>query len=53
MAFKSYILLSGSEFDNIVSKKDEVQDLTINQSKLEVHLELVKNITIRRSIQNS
>ena len=26
-----------SEFDNIVSKKDKVQDLNINQIKLEVH----------------
>ena len=26
-----------SEFDNIVSKKDKVQDMNINQLKLEVH----------------
>ena len=26
-----------SEFDNIVSKRDNLQDLSINQLKLEVH----------------
>ena len=36
MAFISCNKLWESEFDNIVSKKDKVQDLNINQSKLEV-----------------
>ena len=33
----SYNKLWESEFDGIVSKKDKLQDLNINQSKLEVH----------------
>ena len=37
MAYISYIKLWESEFDNIVSKKDQLQDLYINQLKLEVH----------------
>ena len=37
MAYKSYNKLWESEFDNIVSKKDKVQDSNINQLKLEVH----------------
>ena len=37
MAFISYNKLWESEFDNIVSKRDKIQDLNINQSKLEVH----------------
>ena len=37
MAYISYNKLWESEFDNIVSKKDKVQDLNINQLKLEVH----------------
>ena len=37
MAFISYNRLWESDFDNIVSKKDKLQDLKINQLKLEVH----------------
>ena len=37
MAYISYNELWGSEFDNIVFKKDKVQDMNINQLKLEVH----------------
>ena len=37
MAYISYIKLWESEFDNIVSKRDKLQDLKINQLKLEVH----------------
>ena len=37
MAYISYNKLSQSEIDNIVSKKDKVQDLNINQTKPEVH----------------
>ena len=37
MAYISYNKLSESEFDGIVSKRDKLQDLNINQIKLEVH----------------
>ena len=37
MAYLSYIKLRESQFDNIVSKRDKLQDLNINQLKLEVH----------------
>ena len=37
MAYISYNKLWVSEVDGIVSKRDELQDLYINQLKLEVH----------------
>ena len=37
MAYISYNNLWESEFDNIVSKRDKLQDLNINNLKLEVH----------------
>ena len=37
MTYISYIKLWESEFDGIVSKRDKLQDLKINQLKLEVH----------------
>ena len=37
MAYISYNKLWESEFDNILSKRDKLQDLNINQLKLEVH----------------
>ena len=37
MAYISYNKLWESEFDGIVSKRDKLQDLKINQLKLEVH----------------
>ena len=37
MAYISYDKLSESEFDNIVSKKEKVKDINLNQLKLEVH----------------
>ena len=37
MAYISYNRLWESEFDGIVSKRDKLQDLNINQLKLEVH----------------
>ena len=37
MAYISYNKLWESEFDGIVSKRDKLQDLYINQLKLEVH----------------
>ena len=37
MAYTPYIKLWGSELDNIVSKKNKIQDMKINQLKLEVY----------------
>ena len=37
MAYISYNKLWESEFDGIVSRRDKLQDLNINQIKLEVH----------------
>ena len=37
MAYISYNKLWESQFDGIVSKRDKLQDLNINQLKLEVH----------------
>ena len=37
MAYISYNKLWESEFDGIVSRRDKLQDLNINQLKLEVH----------------
>ena len=37
MAYISYNKLWESEFDGIVSKRDKLEDLNINQLKLEVH----------------
>ena len=37
MAYISYIKLWESEFDGIVSRRDKLQDLNINQLKLEVY----------------
>ena len=37
MAYISYNISWENEFENIVSKRDKVQDLNINQLKLEVH----------------
>ena len=37
MAYISYNKIWESEFDSIVSKRDKLQDLNINQLKLEVH----------------
>ena len=38
MAYISYNKLCENEFDNVVSKKDKVQDINISQTKLEVHV---------------
>ena len=37
MAYISYKKIWESEFDGVVSKRDKLQDLNINQLKLEVH----------------
>ena len=43
MAYISYNKLWESEFDNIVSIGDKLQDLNINQLKLEVHYRYKKD----------
>ena len=43
MAYISYNKLWESEFDNIVSKRDKLQDLNINNLELEVHDTYKKN----------
>ena len=43
MAYISYNKLWESEFDCIVSKRDELQDLSNNQVKLEVHVTYKKD----------
>ena len=37
MAYISYNKLWESEFDHMVSKRDKLQGLNINQLKLEIH----------------
>ena len=37
MAYKSYNKFWESEFDDNVSKRDKLQNLSINQLKLEIH----------------
>ena len=43
MAYISYNKIWESEFDGIVSKRDKLQDLNINQLKLEVHDTYIKD----------
>ena len=43
MAYISYNKLWESEFDGIVSKRDKLQDLKINNLKLEVHVAYKKD----------
>ena len=51
MAYMSYYKLWGSEFDNIVSKRDKLQELNISQSKLEVHNTYEKDEKITTNIE--
>ena len=51
MAYISYNKLWESEFDGIVSKRDKLQDLNINQSKLEVHDTYKKDENITTNFQ--
>ena len=51
MAYISYNKLWESEFDNIVSKRDKLQDSNINQLKLEVHDTYRKDEKITTSFQ--
>ena len=47
----SYHNIWESEFDNIISKKDIVQDININQLKLEVHDSYEKDDKITRNFE--
>ena len=51
MAYISYNKLWESEFDGIVSKRDKLQDLNINQLKLEVHDTYRKNEKITTNFE--
>ena len=51
MAYISYNKLWESEFDGIVSKRDKIQDLSINQLKLEVHDTYYKNEKITTNFE--
>ena len=51
MAYISYKKLWESEFDGIVSKRDKLQDLNINQLKLEVHDTYKKDEKITTSFE--
>ena len=51
MAFLSYNRLWESEFDNLVSKKDKVQDLKINDLKLELYDTYEKDKKITTNFQ--
>ena len=51
MAYISYIKLWESEIDNIVSKRDKLQDMNINQLKLEVHDTYIKDDEITTNFE--
>ena len=51
MGYISYNKLWESEFDGIVSKRDKLQDLNINQLKLEVHDTYKKDEKITTNFQ--
>ena len=51
MAYISYNKLWESKFDGIVSKRDKLQDLNINQLKLEVHDTYKKDEKIRTNFE--
>ena len=51
MAYISYNKLWESEFDGIVSKRDKLQDLNINQLKLEVHDTYKKDEKITTNVE--
>ena len=52
MSYISYNEIWESKFDNIVFKKDKVQDLKINQLKLEVHDTYKKDEKIRTNFEH-
>ena len=51
MAYISYNKLWESEFDSIVSRRDKLQDLNINQLKLEVHDTYKKDEKITTNVE--
>ena len=51
MAILSYNRLWESKFDGIVSKRDKLQDLNINQLKLEVHDTYKKDEKITKNVE--
>ena len=51
MAYISYNKLWESEFDGIVPKRDKLQDLNINQLKLEVHDTYKKDEKIKTNFE--
>ena len=51
MACISYNNLWESEFDGIVSRKDKLQDLNINQLKLEVHDTYKKDEKLQQTLK--
>ena len=51
MAYISYNKLWESEFDGIVSKRDKLQDLNINQLELEVHDTYKKDEKIKTNFE--
>ena len=51
MAYISYSKLWESEFDGIVSKRGKLQDLNINQLKLEVHDTYIKDEKITTNFE--
>jgi len=53
MAYISYNKLWESEFDGIVSKRDKLQDLNINQLKLEIHDSYKKDEKITTNFEPS
>ena len=53
MAYISYNKLWGNKFDGIVSKRDKLQDLNINQLKLEVHDTYKKDEKLRTNFEHS
>ena len=53
MAYISYNRFWESEFDGIVSKRDKLQDLNINQLKLEVHDTYKKDEKVTTSFEPS
>ena len=51
MAYISFYILWESEFENIVSKKDNVEDLEIIQLKLQVHDSYKKDEKITKNFK--
>ena len=51
MAYISYNKLKESEFDGIVSKRDKLQDLNINQLKVNVHATYKKDENITTNFE--